>query len=97
MGQQHHSKEERGGGDPPPLYDPVLVRIEAAVSDDPQNLIVDDMEETYDFILSHQIRELIIFWDRADDSSRAVVISGTAVVVPFKILKIKNMGMLTGF
>ena len=28
---------------PPPLYDPVLVRIEAAVNDDPEKLIVDYM------------------------------------------------------
>ena len=55
-------KKKEEGGQPPPLYDRLLVRIEAAVSDDPQNLIVDDMEETYDFILSHQIRELIIFF-----------------------------------
>ena len=41
---------------PPPLYDPVLGRIEATVNDDPKNLIVDSMEETYDLILSHYIR-----------------------------------------
>ena len=29
---------------PPPLYDPVLGRIEAAVNDDPESLIVDGME-----------------------------------------------------
>ena len=66
----------------PHLYDPVIGRIEAAVNDDPENLIVDGMEETYDFILAHQIRELIRLWDRADDASRATLISGTAVAVP---------------
>ena len=38
---------------PPPLYDPVLVRIEAAVNDETENLIVYGTEETYDFILAH--------------------------------------------
>ena len=60
---------------PPPLYDLVLGRIELAVNDDPENLIVDGMEETYDFILY-----------RADDASRATLLSGTAVAVPLKIL-----------
>ena len=71
---------------PPPLYDPVLGRIEAAVNDDLDNLIVDGMEETYDFILAHNIRELIRLLNRADDTSRAALISRTAVVVPLRIL-----------
>ena len=70
----------------PPLYDPVLGRIEVAVNDDPDNLIVDGMEKTYDFILAHQIRELTRLWDRADDASRATLISGTAVAVTLKTL-----------
>ena len=49
---------------PPPLYDPVLGRIKTAVNDNPGNLIVDGIEETYDFILSHHIRELIHLWDK---------------------------------
>ena len=44
---------------PPPLYDPVLGRNEVAVNDDPEDLIVDGMEKTYDLILDHHIRELI--------------------------------------
>ena len=71
---------------PPPLYDPLLGWIEAVVNDDPENLIVDCMEETYDFILARQIRELIRFWDRADDASRAALISGTNVAVTVRIL-----------
>ena len=78
----------RKGGEaqPPPLYDPVLGRIEAAVNDDPDNLIVDGIEETYDFILAHQIREFISLCDRSDYSSRATLISGTSVAVPLRIL-----------
>ena len=38
---------------PPPLYEPFLGRVEAAVNDDPENLIVDGMEDNYDFILAH--------------------------------------------
>ena len=71
---------------PPPIYDPVLVHIEAAVNDEPENLIVDGMDETYELILAHQIRELIRLWDRADDASRAILISATVVVVPLKIV-----------
>ena len=71
---------------PPTLYDPVLGRIEAAVNDDPDKLISYGMEETYDFILAHQIRELIRLWDNADDASRAAIISGTAVAVTLRIL-----------
>ena len=41
------------------------------MNDEPENLIVDVMEENYDFILEHHIRELIHIWDRADDASRA--------------------------
>ena len=41
------------GSQPPSIYDPVIGRIEAAVNDDPENFIVDGMEETYDFILAH--------------------------------------------
>ena len=41
---------------PPPLYDPLLGRIEAAVNDEPKNLAVDGMMDTYDFILAQQIR-----------------------------------------
>ena len=52
------------------------------MNDEPENLIVYVTEETYDFILAHQIRELIRLWDRADDASRATLISGTAVAVP---------------
>ena len=39
------SLQGRKGGEaqPLPLYDPVLGRIEAAVNDDPENLIVDGM------------------------------------------------------
>ena len=44
------------------------------------------MEENYDFILSHQIMELMRLWDRADDASRATLISGTAVSVPLRIV-----------
>ena len=40
------SFQVRKGGEaqPPPLYDPFLGLIEAAVNDDPGNLIVDGME-----------------------------------------------------
>ena len=41
------------GAQPPYIYDPVIGRIEEAVNDDPENFIVDGMEETYDFILAH--------------------------------------------
>ena len=64
----------------------MLGRIEALVNYDPDNLIVDSMEDTYDFILAHHIRYLIRLWDRSDDASRATLISGTAVAVPLKIL-----------
>ena len=67
---------------PPHLYDPVLGRIEATVNDDPKNLIVDVMEENYYFFLAHHIRELICLCYRADDASRATLISGTATAVP---------------
>ena len=81
----------------PPLYDPVLGRIEAAVNDDPENLIVDGIEETYYFILVHHIRDLIRLWDRAYDASRSTLISGTAVSVPLKNYKNKTSDMITGF
>ena len=64
----------------------MLGRIGAEVNDDPEKLIVDGMEETYDFILAHHIRELMRLWDRSYDASRATLISGTAVAVPLKIL-----------
>ena len=77
----------KGEGDqPPPLYEPVIGRIETAVNHDTENLIVDGMEETYYFILDHQIREFISLWDRADDASKATIISGTAVAVPLRII-----------
>ena len=60
----------------------MIGRIEAAVNDDPEKLIVDGMEENCDFILSHHIRELISLWDRVDDAYRAALISGTAVAFP---------------
>ena len=44
---------------PQPLYNQVIGRIKVAVNNDPDNLIVDCMEETYEFILDHQIREMI--------------------------------------
>ena len=56
------------------------------MNDDLENLIVDGTEETYDFILAHNIRKLIRLLDRADDTSRAELISRTAVVVPLRIL-----------
>ena len=64
----------------------MLGRIEAAVNDDPENLIVYIMEDTYEFILAHHIRELICLWERADDAYRATLVSGTAVAVPLRIL-----------
>ena len=51
-----------------------------------ENFIVDGMEDTYDFILAYQIRELIHLWDRSDNASRATLIPGTAVAVPLRIL-----------
>ena len=71
---------------PTTLYDPVLVRIEESVYDDPYNFIVEGMEETYDFILTHQIRELISLWDRSDDAPRATLISRSAIAVSLRIL-----------
>ena len=71
---------------PPPLYEPVLGQIEVGVNDDPENLIVHGMVETYDLILAHQIREFIRLWYRAYDASRVTFISGTVVAVPLKIL-----------
>ena len=70
----------------PPLYDPELGRIEAAVIYDSDKLIVDGMEEHYDFIPAHQIRELILPCDREDDASRATFIHWTDVAVPLRIL-----------
>ena len=60
----------------------MLVRIDAEVNDEPKNLIVDVMEENYYFFLAHHISELICLCYRADDASRATLISGTAVAVP---------------
>ena len=71
---------------PPHLYGPVLVRIEAAVNDDPWNLILDVKEETYDFTLAHQNREFIRLWDKEGYESRATFVSRTAVAVPFRII-----------
>ena len=71
---------------PPPLYEPVLVRIEALVNDDPENLIEDGMEATQELILDHQIRELMRLWDMEDDTSRETLISGTVVAFLLKIL-----------
>ena len=61
------SLQDRKGEEAQPttLYEPVLGRIEAAVNYDPHNLIVDGMEETYEFILAHQIRESTSLWYRA--------------------------------
>ena len=68
------------------------------MNDEPENLIVDGIEATYDLILDHHIRELIRLWDRADDASRETLISGTVVAVPLKkYYKNQNLGMITGF
>ena len=56
------------------------------MNDDPENLIVDILEDTYEFILAHHIRELICLWERADDAYRATLMSGTAVAVLLEIL-----------
>ena len=71
---------------PPSLYDPVLGRIEASVNYAPDKLIVDGMDETYDFILDQHTRELIHIWDRVDDAYRATLIPGTDVEVPLRTL-----------
>ena len=71
---------------PPPPYDPVLGRIEAAMNYDQENLIVYGMEDTYDFIMDHHIRELMRLWYRSDDASRATFMSETSVAVPLRIL-----------
>ena len=56
------------------------------MNDDPENLIVDGMEDTSNFIVAHNIRELIRLWYRSDYAFRATLISGTAVEVPLRIL-----------
>ena len=70
----------------PPLYEPLIGRIEAAVNYDQENLILDVMEETYDFILAQHFRELVCLWYREDDASRAALIYRTDVAVPLRIL-----------
>ena len=84
MGHQLFSKAEKGRR--PKIHLDMTGQIEAAVNDDPENFIVDGMEDNYAFILSHQIRELIRLWDRSYDESRETLISGTTVVFPLKIL-----------
>ena len=56
------------------------------MNDDPENLIVDGIEETCGFILAHQIRELIRLWYRTYDASRVTLISGNVVAVSLKKL-----------
>ena len=56
------------------------------MNDEPENLIIDGMEETYDFILAHHIRELMRLWYRSYYASRATFMSKTSVAVPLRIL-----------
>jgi hypothetical protein len=48
-----------------PVYDEGLAKLERAVNDDElESLVQADMEETFDWILAHQLRLLMLKWDR---------------------------------
>ncbi|KAL7463907.1 hypothetical protein ACHAXS_004265 [Conticribra weissflogii] len=49
----------------PPLFDAVLHRIECHVNSDYDKFIRQDVETTFDWILMHQLAEIISCWDEA--------------------------------
>jgi hypothetical protein len=51
-----------------PLYDNALGQIERVVNVELDDLVKKDVEETYNWILAHQLRKIIELWD---DSERA--------------------------
>lgn len=55
-----------------PIYDEGLAKLEQAINNDElETLIIPDMEETFDWILAHQMRRLIHMWDRWQSSRDA--------------------------
>jgi hypothetical protein len=66
-GEQHGSVASLEAGTNP-LYDNALGQIERVVNVELDDLVKKDVEETYNWILAHQLRKIIQLWD---DSERA--------------------------
>jgi hypothetical protein len=54
---------------PPPLFDPIMGSLEDAVNADLSGLVVDGVEESYDWILSSQIRMLLQRFDALQEGT----------------------------
>jgi len=60
----------------PPLYDPVMGAIEDAVNADLESLVVDNVEDTYDWILSAQVGRLLECFDSVQNGGSASASAG---------------------
>eukprot|EP00804_Cyclotella_cryptica_P004225 CCRYP_014582-RA/>CCRYP_014582-RA protein AED:0.39 eAED:0.39 QI:0/0/0/1/1/1/3/0/508 len=69
-GEQHgtlsslqESNLNQGGGKAPPLFDAALHRIETHVNTDLDQFVSQGVETTYDWILLHQLVDIVSCWD----------------------------------
>eukprot|EP00804_Cyclotella_cryptica_P007010 CCRYP_007135-RA/>CCRYP_007135-RA protein AED:0.27 eAED:0.27 QI:0/-1/0/1/-1/1/1/0/776 len=69
-GEQHgtlsslqESNHNQGGGKAPPLFDAALHRIETHVNTDLDQFVSQGVETTYDWILLHQLVDIVSCWD----------------------------------
>merc|ERR1740124_1440434 len=71
-----HGNAAGGGvasGGAPPLYDAALGRIEEGVNCMDREPFRDDVEETYDWIVVHQLGEIVAAWDELRQTVEAEV------------------------
>jgi len=66
-GEQHGDlallQNSKGGNKAPPLFDATLERIENHVNTDLDQFVKQEVESTYDWLLIHQLVEIVSCWD----------------------------------
>lgn len=66
-GEQHGDltslQNSKGGNSAPPLFDATLERIETHVNTDLDQFVTQEVESTYDWLLIHQLVEIVSCWE----------------------------------
>jgi len=74
--QNPNGNNNGGGGGAPPLFDANLHRIECHVNRDLDKFVNCDVENTYDWILIHQLADVVSCWDEVMSAGEAAGGSG---------------------
>ena len=68
-GDMKSLEDSNGGNNAPPLFDASLHRIENHVNSDLDQFVTQEVESTYDWILIHQLVDIVSHWDEMMNSA----------------------------